>query len=96
MSDCFTCPLCGLAPGDRRNHCPECLTGVHPGDGARMAPIAVAVPREGEWVIVHRCERCGWLASSPARADDNVLILMRMAVRPLASPPFPFEMFGRM
>ncbi|MFI6294537.1 RNHCP domain-containing protein [Nonomuraea sp. NPDC050790] len=96
MSEYFSCPGCGITSDDRRDHCPECLTAVHQTDGARMAPIAVAVPAEGEWVVVHRCELCGQLVSSPARGDDNVLILMRLAVRPLASPPFPFELFGRL
>ena len=29
-------------------------------------------------------------------ADDDPLKLMSIAVRPLASPPFPIEMLGRM
>jgi hypothetical protein len=27
--------------------------------------------------------------------DDNPLMLMRLAVRPLAQPPFPLEWLGR-
>lgn len=98
MSDSFTCPYCGLSTDgqDRRTHCPDCLNAVHPRDRSRMAPIAVGVPREGEWVLIHRCDQCGELTSTPAQHDDNVLILMRMAVQPLASPPFPLEAFGRL
>lgn len=107
-TDTFSCVRCGLtvsaaAPdGNRRDHCPSCLHARHVtgrGDGARdcrgrMAPIAVAVLRAGDWMLVHRCVRCDELASSPVRADDNQLVLMRIAVRPLAEPPFPLEAFG--
>ncbi|MEY8565894.1 RNHCP domain-containing protein [Corynebacteriaceae bacterium 7-707] len=107
--DTFTCTRCGLtvsehAPdGERRNHCPSCLHSQHlhdhatdePSDcGGEMSPIAVAVLRNGDWTVVHRCVRCDELTSSPTHGDDNQLILMRMAVRPLAQPPFPLETFG--
>ncbi|MFF2778088.1 RNHCP domain-containing protein [Streptomyces sp. NPDC058052] len=107
--DTFTCVWCGLtvhahaAGGQRRNHCPSCLHSRHVHDHveggasdceARMTPISLAVPRTGDWMIVHRCVRCDELASSPVAEDDNRLILMRMAVRPLAQPPFPLEAFG--
>jgi hypothetical protein len=59
-----------------------------------MAPIAVAVLRTGGWVVIHRCVRCEELTSNPVCGDDNRLILMRMAVGPLAQPPFPLEAFG--
>ncbi|MFB4315059.1 RNHCP domain-containing protein [Actinomadura sp. 21ATH] len=104
----FRCARCGLSvparspEGARRDHCPGCLHSLHLRDRdggpsecrSGMAPISIAVPRDGDWTIVHRCGRCGVLASSPVRADDNRLILMRMAVRPLAQPPFPLEPFG--
>ncbi|MFE3059427.1 RNHCP domain-containing protein [Nocardia sp. NPDC059239] len=107
--DHFTCVWCGLAvsrfaaDGARRNHCPSCLHSQHVVDKAgggpsecraRMAPIAVAVPRSGDWILIHRCVRCDELTSNPIFADDNQLILMRIAVRPLAQPPFPLESFG--
>ncbi|WP_097923610.1 RNHCP domain-containing protein [Streptomyces sp. wa1063] len=93
--------------GTQRHHCPSCLQFQHlphpdpdPTDGdsgdcrGRMSPIAVAVPRTGGWMVIHRCVRCDGLTSSPTRADDNQLVLMRLAVRPLAQPPFPLEAFG--
>lgn len=104
-----TCVRCGLtvstATGDGRprDHCPSCLYSQHvldhveggPSDcHGRMSPIAIAVLRDGDWMVVHRCVRCDELTSSPVRTDDNQLILMRMAVRPLAQPPFPLETFG--
>lgn len=105
----FACAWCGLAvpaataEGAPRNHCTSCLHSQHvldhieggPSDcGGRMAPIAVAVLPTGDWTVIHRCVRCDELASDPVRADDNRLVLMRMAVRPLAQPPFPLEAFG--
>ncbi|MFB7496658.1 RNHCP domain-containing protein [Streptomyces sp. NPDC056161] len=107
--DTFACAWCGLTvstytgDGTLRNHCPSCLHSQHVHDqvegGAgdchgRMSPIAIAVLRTGDWMVVHRCVRCDELTSNPVRADDNQLILMRMAVRPLAQPPFPLEAFG--
>jgi DNA-directed RNA polymerase subunit RPC12/RpoP len=107
--DTFACVRCGLtvsatAPdGRRRDHCPSCLHSRHVTDHVaggrshcegRMAPIAIAVLRTGDWMLVHRCVRCDELTSSPVRGDDNQLVLMRIAVRPLAEPPFPLEAFG--
>ncbi|MBB5916627.1 hypothetical protein BJY24_005539 [Nocardia transvalensis] len=59
-----------------------------------MAPLSIAVRRGGEWALVHRCARCYELALHAISEDDNQLILMRLAVRPLAEPPFPLEVFG--
>ncbi|MEV2275347.1 RNHCP domain-containing protein [Nocardiopsis sp. NPDC049922] len=106
--DDFSCAWCGLtvsttADGARRDHCPSCLHSQHVADHVeggpsechgRMSPIAVAVVRDGDWRIILRCVRCDELVSHPVRVDDNQLILMRMAVRPLAQPPFPLEAFG--
>ncbi|MFI6940397.1 RNHCP domain-containing protein [Streptomyces sp. NPDC050418] len=105
----FACAWCGLtvsavAPdGVRRNHCPSCLHSRHVVDhvegGAsdchgRMSPISIAVLRNGDWRVIHRCVRCDELTSNAICPDDNQLVLMRMAVRPLAQPPFPLEAFG--
>ncbi|UOR02572.1 RNHCP domain-containing protein [Leucobacter allii] len=104
----FTCDSCGgSAPvttpdGRQRQHCPVCLRSRHDAPsrddgaecGARMGPIAVAAPRTGGWLLIQRCLDCAHLACHPVAGDDNELILMRMAVRPLAEPPFPLEPFG--
>lgn len=102
----FACPHCGLnlpgiAPdGGRRTHCPNCLHARH-GDaercGRRMTPISIAVASGGDggdWTLIHRCTGCRELAASRVRGDDNQLLLMRTAVRPLAQPPFPLDAFG--
>ncbi|MBF6093673.1 RNHCP domain-containing protein [Nocardia cyriacigeorgica] len=107
----FTCLRCGLVVTElatddsRRNHCPSCLHSRHTVDhreggrsdcGGRMAPLSIAALRTGQWAIVHRCVRCGELSLHQVATDDNQLILMRMAVRPLAEPPFPLEVFGEL
>jgi hypothetical protein len=93
------------APGTaHRNHCPNCLWSRHlddhrPGDrdadcGSLMEPIAVSVRGDGEWVLVHRCTGCDALNLNRTAGDDNPLLLLRLAVMPLARPPFPIERVG--
>ena len=106
-SDGFICAVCGaevLAQGagtKHRNHCPRCLCSVHlddtlPGDRAAncngvMRPVAVQVKKNGEWAIMHRCEKCGRLSANRIAADDDPLSLLSLALRPLCSLPFPPE-----
>ncbi|MCL1887775.1 MAG: RNHCP domain-containing protein [Kiritimatiellaeota bacterium] len=100
----FICAVCGAsvtpenAGTQHRNHCPKCLSSVHldntPGDRKSpcrgiMDPISVWVRKNGEWAIVHRCRSCGALGSNRVAADDNPVLLMSIAVKPLAMPPFP-------
>jgi len=107
----FRCANCALdvsmdAPGTKhRNHCPSCLWSIHvddsPGDrdadcGAAMEPVAVSTRRNGEWTLVHRCRACHELNQNRIAGDDNPLALMRLAVRPLAQPPFPLEWLSRL
>ncbi len=56
-----------------------------------MEPIAVTVRGAGEWVLVHRCLACDVVHLNRSAGDDNPLLLLRLAVRPLAQPPFPLE-----
>jgi len=105
----FRCVQCRLdvptdAPGTaHRNHCPYCLWSRHvdddPGDRssdclASMEPIAITVRGDGEWVLIHRCNGCGVLHSNRIAGDDNPLLLVRIAVRPIAQPPFPLDRLG--
>ena len=102
----FRCRNCGLdiadsAPGTAyRNHCPNCLWSRHvddrPGDraaecGSSMEPIAISVRGDGEWVLIHRCTGCDALHANRSAGDDNPLLLVRVAVRPIAQPPFPLD-----
>ena len=110
-SESFTCKVCGRlvvpegAGSDHRNHCPNCLYSLHvdiePGDraadcGGHMEPVAVWIRKNGEWAIVHRCRTCGWLSSNRIAADDNPMKLMSIAMKPLATPPFPIERIEEM
>jgi hypothetical protein len=110
--DSFRCRHCRLdvpatAPGtNHRNHCPSCLWSRHldadvPGDRAAgcagaMEPIAVSVRADGEWALVHRCTGCAAVSVNRIAGDDNPFALMRLAVRPLAQPPFPLDALGAM
>lgn len=102
----FFCANCGKeihpdgAGSNHRNHCPYCLYSLHvdeePGDRkaschGKMEPIAVVSREDGDWSILHRCKRCGKLNLNRALADDNPILLMQLAVKPLASPPFPLS-----
>ena len=56
-----------------------------------MEPVSVWVRKGGEWAIIHRCRICGVLHSNRIAADDNQALLLSLAVRPLAQPPFPLD-----
>lgn len=107
----FVCRVCGKtvvpagAGSEHRNHCPYCLSSRHldvePGDraadcGGVMEPIAVWVRRNGEWALIHRGKACGTLRSNRVAADDNPIKLLSLAVKPVASPPFPLERLEEM
>lgn len=107
----FVCRHCGKtvkpmgAGSDHRNHCPKCLYSLHvdiePGDResdceGQMEPISVWVRKGGEWAIIHRCKACGALSSNRVLADDNPMLLMSIAMKPLANPPFPIERIEEM
>jgi RNHCP domain len=56
-----------------------------------MEPIAITVRGSGEWVLVHRCLGCGEIHLNRTAGDDSPLLLLRLAVKPLALAPFPLE-----
>jgi hypothetical protein len=60
-----------------------------------MEPIAIAVRGDGEWLLVHRCGGCATVHVNRIAGDDNPLVLTRLAVKPLAQPPFPLEWLSR-
>lgn len=105
----FLCTHCnraipGTAPGTaHRNHCPHCLWSLHvdlqTGDRRSacrgpMEPFAIGIQGNGEWSILHRCQRCGMIRTNRIAGDDNDVLLVSMALRPLARPPFPLERLG--
>ncbi len=87
----------------RRNHCPRCLWSLHidlrPGDrrcGCRgqMEPVGIWTKESGEWAIIHRCLKCGFLRTNRIAVDDDELCLFLLAAKPLTLLPFPFRMIG--
>jgi hypothetical protein len=56
-----------------------------------MEPVAVWSRPGGDWAIIHRCRSCGELHSNRIAGDDNELLLVALAVRPLSRPPFPLN-----
>jgi hypothetical protein len=56
-----------------------------------MEPITVWVKSDGEWAIVHRCRKCGIIRTNRIAGDDNELMLISLALRPLAQPAFPLD-----
>ena len=56
-----------------------------------MEPIAISVRGDGEWLVIHRCRGCDALNLNRSAGDDNPLMLVRLAVRPLVQSPFPLE-----
>jgi RNHCP domain-containing protein len=110
-TESFRCGHCRLdVPDDalgtaHRNHCPNCLWSRHvddtPGDRASdccslMEPIGITVRGGGEWVLVHRCVGCDEVHLNRSAGDDNPLALLRIAILPLAQPPFPLEWIGQL
>jgi ribosome biogenesis GTPase len=106
----FVCGHChqpiaaGALGSAHRNHCPACLWSLHvdhePGDraaacGGLMEPIAIAARSDGEWTLVHRCRECSTVKANRIAGDDNPAMLISLASRPLARPPFPLDRVGQ-
>ncbi|MGN1091182.1 MAG: RNHCP domain-containing protein [Alphaproteobacteria bacterium] len=77
----FICELCGehVHGNGYTNHCPRCLTSKHvdinPGDracdcGGLMMAIGLD-NKNGELVLVQRCEKCGFVRRNKISDDDN-------------------------
>ncbi len=98
----FSCNHCGEAVSSyrNRNHCPHCLWSRHVdiriGDRnsackGEMEPVSVWTKADGEWAIIHRCTRCGFLRSNGIAADDDEIRLFALAARPMTELPFPLS-----
>lgn len=81
-----------------RNHCPRCLWSRHVDlrTGDRMAvcrgmmePAGIWVAERGEWTIIHRCVKCGFLRANRIAGDDSEMALLSLALKPLLLLPFP-------
>jgi hypothetical protein len=56
-----------------------------------MEPVAVAIRKGGEWVLIHRCTGCAVLHENRIAGDDSIVALLAIAARPLANPPVPLD-----
>ena len=69
--------------------------GGKPAGAYRMRPYAAGgdacIDPEG-----FRCRLCGKLTSNRIAADDNPMLLMSIAMRPLCTLPFPLERIEEM
>ncbi len=85
----FKCDKCGFyAKGNGyTNHCPVCLWSKHvdinPGDRASecfgmMKPIDV-LTKAGEYIIFHKCIKCGHEKRNKTSKDDNFDVILKIS-----------------
>ncbi len=85
----FICEKCGarVAGNGYTNHCPQCLWSKHvdmfPGDrkgecGGMMEPIGVEIKNK-EYIIMHKCVRCGHTKPNKAVPEDNFDMLIQIS-----------------
>jgi hypothetical protein len=85
----FDCEHCGLAVSGTgyTNHCPRCLWSKHvdvnPGDRLEpcqgmMRPVSLE-QRGKEYVLLHRCERCGIQRRNRSAPGDDFEKLLELA-----------------
>ncbi len=78
----FICLNCGreVKGTGYTNHCPSCLYSLHvditPGDrlatcGGLMEPVKIESVKN-EFVITHRCKKCGYEKRNKVAIDDNL------------------------
>lgn len=84
----FACENCGhkVVGSGYTNHCPKCLYSKHvddvPGDRMNpcdglMAPTGVE-HEQGEYVLVHKCLKCGALKRNKTSEQDNFDEIVRL------------------
>ncbi|MFH0863925.1 MAG: RNHCP domain-containing protein [Candidatus Gottesmanbacteria bacterium] len=79
--------------GSYRNHCPNCLWSKHvdgeePGDRkslcqGMMKPIGVFTRRTGEYVLVHKCHKCGLERYNRIAGDDDFNKVTQLSTVPI-------------
>ncbi|MDR1498768.1 MAG: RNHCP domain-containing protein [Rickettsiales bacterium] len=85
----FVCENCGRAVKGNgyTNHCPFCFYSKHvdvnPGDRAcscdgLMEPVAI-LQKDGEFIILHRCQKCGFERKNRVTEDDDKNKLFELA-----------------
>lgn len=56
-----------------------------------MEPIGIWARKGKEWVIIHRCVKCGIIRTNRIAGDDSEVQLLILAAKPFTSLPFPLE-----
>ena len=85
----FKCEKCGheVSGNGYTNHCPNCLYSKHvdinPGDRActchgLMKPVELQ-QKNGEFVILHRCEKCGFERRNKINDCDNKDSILKLS-----------------
>ncbi len=88
----FTCAHCGadVVGNGYTNHCPKCLWSRHvdntPGDrqsscGGMMEPVA-AESVAGEFVITHKCQKCGKTIRQRSCENDDIDAIIELSTNP--------------
>lgn len=88
----FVCEKCGteVIGNGFTNHCPNCLWSKHvdisPGDrasncGGMMEPIGVE-KKGREYIIIHKCEKCGLVKPNKAVPEDNFQMIIQVSSEP--------------
>lgn len=96
----FVCGNCGkeveriVYGGSYRNHCPYCLFSKHvdgevPGDRQSdcrgiMGPIGVFTRKSGEYILVHKCRKCGFERHNRIAGDDDFDLITELSTKPLS------------
>ena len=86
----FICEHCGtqVKGSGYTNHCPHCLWSKHvdirPGDRAEecrgmMRPVRVESDRANEFILVHKCEKCGYEKRNRVENGDNMDEVFKIA-----------------
>ncbi len=86
----FACDNCGyfVKGTGHTNHCPKCLWSKHvdgfPGDRKSeckglMRPAGITL-RSGEYIITHRCERCGQEKRNKTAKNDNMDKIIKLSM----------------
>ncbi len=102
MSETVKCRACGKERPAETAHCPHCLSATHDSDmygetcGGTLIPISIWVKPDGTWEVIGRCSVCGELEATPVQEGDNPILLLSLADKPLANPPFPIEKMDEM
>lgn len=85
----FKCEKCGteVIGNGFTNHCPNCLWSKHvdisPGDRAgechgMMEPTGIE-KRGKDYIIVHKCQKCGFVKKNKAEKNDSFQIIIQIA-----------------